>query len=204
MGESSPSVEELRCNNCGAPLQVPTSANFVTCNHCRTQLAVRRDATASYTEALEQVSQQTEALTEQVKYLTYQHELAALDRQWESERKRHMVQNKQGTLHVPSRTGSLIAGTMIGMFGIVLVGTSASSGFGATGVIGLCVMCGAVAVTIYGFHKAQAYRAAYRRYQLRRAALSPENVQINALSPPPRGNEPPLEDFLNDLQSRDA
>lgn len=205
MGETSASVEELRCNNCGAPLQVPTSANFVTCNHCRTQLAVRRDATASYTEALEQVSQQTEALTEQVKYLTYQNELAALDRQWETERQRYMVQDKHGRRHVPSETGAVIGGVLMGLVGVVMTGMAVNSGLGGPGLVGVIVMIAAVIVTMYGFSKAQAYRAAYRRYHMRRAALSPENAQINALSPAaPRDSDAPLEEFLDDLQSRDA
>ncbi len=207
-GDSATSLEELRCNSCGAPLQVPTSANFVTCNHCRTQLAVRRDATASYTEALEHVSRKTEALTEQVKYLTYQNELAALDRQWESERQRHMVKDKHGHRHVPSETGAVIGGVLMGVVGIVMTAMSASSGFGGAGLIGLCVMIGAVAVTIHGFGKAQAYRAAYRRYHMRRAALSPENVRIDPFTPADRiedaANLDSPQDFLADLENRDA
>lgn len=183
MSHDSPvSIEELRCNNCGAPLQVPRSANFVTCNHCHTQLAVRREATTSYTEALQQVSRQTEALTEQVKYLTYQNELAALDRQWETERQQYMIKDKHGNRRVPGEVSSIIGGGLMGLMGLVFLGVSASAGAGMPGFMGVILFVGGIVAAIYGVSKAQAYRAAHRRYQARRATLSPDTVDVNRFS----------------------
>ena len=81
-------VEPLRCNGCGAPLSVPESANFVTCQHCRAQLAARRNESAAYTEVLEEFTKQTAELRGQVRKLTLQNELEALDREWERQRER--------------------------------------------------------------------------------------------------------------------
>jgi LSD1 subclass zinc finger protein len=205
-GDSSVSIEDLRCNSCGAPLQVPRSANFVTCNHCRTQLAVRRETTASYTEALAQVSQQTEALTEQVKFLTYQNELSALDRQWETERKSYMIRDKHGHRHVPSEVASVIGGGAMGIMGLVFLGISASAGAGMPAFMGVFLLLGGVVAAIYGMSKARAYRSAYRRYQMRRAALSPDNVDVSrfvpALHADPGEVAASPESFLTDLEHR--
>ncbi len=44
--------ESVRCNECGAVLQAPSSARYVTCNHCNISLEVHRTSVATYTEAL--------------------------------------------------------------------------------------------------------------------------------------------------------
>ena len=43
----------VSCNHCGAPLEVPPGANYVTCAHCGSRLAVKRTGSAVYTELLE-------------------------------------------------------------------------------------------------------------------------------------------------------
>jgi hypothetical protein len=205
-GGTSVSIEELRCNNCSAPLQVPSTANFVTCNHCHAQLAVRREATTSYTEALEQVSRQTEALTEQVKYLTYQNELAALDRQWETERQRYMIKDKHGHHHVPGEFSSVLGGSAMGIMGLVMLGFSVVAQSGIPAFMGVILLVGGLVAAIYGVSKAQAYRAAYRRHQLRRAALSPDKVDISRFVPGSNAGGSDVdaspEAFLADLEHR--
>jgi hypothetical protein len=84
-----------------------------------------------------------------------------------------------------------------------MAGMSALADFGGTSLIALSVMAGAVAVVIRGMGKAHSYRAACRRYQKRRAALSPDNVRIDPLSPASPGNAASSlsspEDFLAEL-----
>ena len=67
-------VERLTCNSCGAPLEVPSSANYVTCNHCSTQLTIRRQENVTFTESLERLAERTDQLTEQVENLSGQNE----------------------------------------------------------------------------------------------------------------------------------
>ena len=71
-------TESLNCNNCGAPIEVPGGANFVTCVHCNTQLAIKRTESVAYTETLQRIDRHTEQLADQVAVLTYQNELARL------------------------------------------------------------------------------------------------------------------------------
>ena len=52
----------LNCNRCGAPLEVPQKAKFITCTFCQTQLSIQRSGGAAYTEALEELGERTEQL----------------------------------------------------------------------------------------------------------------------------------------------
>jgi hypothetical protein len=72
-------LETLACNNCGAQLSVPPDAQYVTCSHCRSQLAVHRDPTASYTTKLDEIDRRTEQMAEDLAHLRRQSEVVDLD-----------------------------------------------------------------------------------------------------------------------------
>lgn len=55
------SLESLLCNSCGAPLSVPPAANYINCNHCHTQLHIRRNEGVTFTESIEQLNRTTKA-----------------------------------------------------------------------------------------------------------------------------------------------
>ena len=98
----------LNCNRCGAPLEVPEKAKFVTCTFCQTQLAVQRSGGAAYTEALEKLDERTEQIADDVEILKLQAELDRLDREWTSGRERYMLANKEGVMSVPHRSAAVI------------------------------------------------------------------------------------------------
>lgn len=183
VNHESVSLEQLSCNNCGAPLKVPASANFVTCNHCRTQLAIRRTSDVSYTEALEEMSRKTEELTQQVRHLTWQNELAALDRNWEREKERYMVTDKHGRKHVPSELSAFVGAVLFAVVGVVMMTVGATSGNGLPVLFGVAAMVIGAIAGVAGVNRAKDYRAAQRRYRRRRASLSPETVDIGRFQP---------------------
>jgi len=74
-------LESITCNSCGAPIEIPETANFVRCNHCSTQLAVRREDDVTFTEELDRLEERTDELSEKVDSLATQNEIAALDRE---------------------------------------------------------------------------------------------------------------------------
>jgi LSD1 subclass zinc finger protein len=81
----STSLETLACNNCGAQLQVPSGANYVTCAHCNSQLVVRRDPTVTYTQKLDQIDRRTEQMAEDIAHLrrhTEREQLADEAKKW--------------------------------------------------------------------------------------------------------------------------
>ena len=164
-------TQSVHCNNCGAPLSVPPEANFVTCNHCGTALAVKRNESVAYTEALERIDRRTEEIAGQVSELSREAELARIDREWDQERERYMVSNKEGHRHVPSPVGSLVGAVIMAVFGVGWTAFAASMrGSGFFPCFGLVFIGAAVYMGIVGFTKASQYEEAHRRYRSRRAA----------------------------------
>ena len=106
-------LETLNCNACGAPIEVTSSANFIHCNHCNTNLKIHRTASATFTESVDRLTNTTERLSDQVEKLTRQNELEALDRKWQNERASMMFRDKHGNMHVPSKMGA--AGSVVGV-----------------------------------------------------------------------------------------
>jgi len=185
------SLESLLCNSCGAPLSVPPGANFVICNHCQTQLAVRRTPTVSYTEALQQVAQKTDQLTEQVRYLAWQNELNALDREWEREKQSYMIRDKRGGVHEPNEFMTFFGAAVFGMVAVVAFAVAAGSGSGAPLLFALFAIVGGLVTTVINYNKSRDYRAAHRRYMARRQALSPQTIDLSAIGPPSARGRPP-------------
>jgi hypothetical protein len=177
-------LDSLQCNNCGAPLSVPATVNFVTCSHCRTQLAVRRTPTAAYTEKLAEMARQTEQLADQVRHLAWQNELAALDKAWEQEKETYMHTDKRGRRHQPTELGATLGGVIMGVFGLVFLGLGfggpggGGGPSGMLGLFGLVAIVGGVVFAAHGYAQASNYRWAEQRYHSRRNALTPESVNL--------------------------
>ncbi|MAG93807.1 MAG: hypothetical protein CMJ48_08675 [Planctomycetaceae bacterium] len=157
-------LETLNCNSCAAPLEVAASAEFVTCRHCSTQLAIRRTGSAVFTEELEQ-------LAGQVRDLIREGKIADLDRCWDRNKQHYLVTERDGSKSEPSEARSIVWTVLTTAW--ILVGTAIAVSAGATEflVLGLpgAVIC--VFVGLDGYLKAKNYRAAYRRYLQRRAQI---------------------------------
>ena len=110
-------LERLVCNSCGAPLEVPPSANFDTCDHCSSQPQIRRTESTTYTELLTDLVEKTEELSEQIENLAANSELTAIDNDWRIERESLLVRDRHGNSHVPTKGSSTAAGIMITLFG---------------------------------------------------------------------------------------
>jgi DNA-directed RNA polymerase subunit RPC12/RpoP len=89
-------IESLSCNNCGGPLDIPESANYVSCVHCSTQLAVKRTSSITYTEKLEAIQSQQEDMREKLVRLERESLVARIDREWEEEKQRFMIGGNDG------------------------------------------------------------------------------------------------------------
>lgn len=162
----------LSCNECGAPLEVPESAKYVTCGYCGARLTVQRTASAVYTEVLEAIDQRTERLAQDLETLKLQNELAQLDRDWDRDREKYMVRGKNGSRTVPATASSVIGVVFVIAFGIFCIGVSVAGGvsvlvplFGVL-FIGFCI-----ATLSMNIRKADAYANARSRYERRRREL---------------------------------
>ncbi len=179
-------METLCCNSCGAPLDVPEGTKYLKCTHCGQQLAVRRTESAVFTEAVEQLSETTQALSEQVEELARQTKLAALDRLWEKQRDDYMTTDKHGRSHLPDENNTVIGGIVIVVFGIfwTIMATSmtwSAPNWGAFAVakflfpaFGALFVIGGIAASIRNYQKAQDYKSARDRYQKERTRVLEE------------------------------
>jgi len=156
-------LETLSCNSCGGPLKVPASANYVTCNHCRRQLVIRRTESASFTEELGEIRSNQEEMMEKLNRLELQNQLAQIDREWERERQSFMIRDKHGNRREPSEFGAIFGGVIAVGFGIfwTMMAASMHGGMAPFGVIFILFGAG---ISIYGYNKAKDFRAAQKRY----------------------------------------
>ena len=167
------SLVSMACNECGAPLSVPATTKFLNCGHCGAQLKVQRNESASYTEALDELSSSNERIEhsgqrieEDIAELKRKANVAEVDRLWALERERHYVNGKHGHRSIPTQGGAIAGGVVVAfMGGFLLIASSASDLPPILGV--LLIAIGLVGVWFY-YNKASAYLSAKARYKKRR------------------------------------
>lgn len=186
------SIESLICNSCSAPLQVPTSANFVMCNHCGTQLSINRNDDVSYTEHLDRIQESTEKLSSQLEELNSRQRLEAMDREWQTRQAGFMITGKHGRTFTPSSTAALAGGIGATAFGILwtifaVAITSSAPDFGPFAVVKIVFpLFGLVFVGMAVFGSVKTYRMAknlehaQQDYQVERKRLLDESTQDEA------------------------
>lgn len=163
------SLERMICDSCGAPLDVPESARYVTCRHCQTHLRVRRDESVHYTEQLEQIEQHTRKISERLDNVSAYQKVEALDREWMIQREGYKTYSKNGS-QIPSTFGAVVGGIAITIFGLfwMMNASRHSSGMAFFGVL---IIGAGVVMSVYQFASAIRYQEAESRYQQRRARL---------------------------------
>lgn len=108
----------LTCNHCGAPLEVPKAANFVTCTYCETRLKVHTEGGAAFTETIGSIDQRTRDIAEDVEAIRAHQQLEQLDREWLMDRQRFQVRGEDGELSVPSMGVAMIGSIAVSIFGV--------------------------------------------------------------------------------------
>ncbi len=176
-------LRNLTCNSCGAPLEVPEEANFVTCNHCSSQLAVRHTGDVTFTEQLDQLAAKTEELSDRLEDLSSQQELEAQDREGSLKLEAFMISGNNAIRHIPTEAGSVGGGIAIALFGglwtaMAVAITSSAPPIGpfaiakvAFPLFGIIFIVVGVIRSVAGFAKAGEYRRAEQQYQERREKL---------------------------------
>jgi len=102
----------LNCNHCGAPLEAPKSAKYLTCQYCNARLQVQHTGSAVYTEVIESIDERTRQIAEDVRAIRASEELEQLDREWAMQRANYMVSGKDGEMSVPGKGGAIMAGVV--------------------------------------------------------------------------------------------
>ncbi|HBJ85968.1 MAG TPA: hypothetical protein DDZ88_19290 [Verrucomicrobiales bacterium] len=163
----------IRCNHCGAPLQVAGNTRFVTCQFCLSNLEVKRTDSSVFTEEVAKIAANTGMMAESLEVLTLQNEIERLDREWGIEQTNHLVQGRTG----PRMPGNPLFGLAFTIFfAVVCFGMASFAGsFDAPGIFLLVpIGMGLFALTagIMGVAKGQTRETARSQYQMRRAEMT--------------------------------
>lgn len=86
----------VRCNHCGAPLQVSDATRFVTCQFCQSSLEVKRTESSVFTEEVAKIAEHTGKMAESLEVIALQNEIEKLDREWGIEQMNSMVPSRRG------------------------------------------------------------------------------------------------------------
>jgi LSD1 subclass zinc finger protein len=77
-----PLVHSVRCHNCGAPLNIPQAARFITCQHCQAELQVEQTSDVVYTQIIHEVAKRIDNTQTQLNQLVLQQRIDRLDYEW--------------------------------------------------------------------------------------------------------------------------
>ncbi len=135
-------VGKIPCNQCGALIDVPGSANYVTCGSCNTPLAVRRTGSSLYTERVlgpteiatpetaekiaivstNSAGAESSVLAElgrQNELNRLENELNRLDLDWDRAKEQFMISGRNGVRYLPTKSSSVGGGIMVAVFGVI-------------------------------------------------------------------------------------
>ena len=168
----------LACDRCGADIEVPGDAHFVTCRYCEAKLEVQRTDGAAFTRvraAVERVERKAQAIEREVQTLRAENRALALrkdiddlDRAWNELEKTLMTRAKDGTLTVPTTGGAFVIGALAVVVGLfVAAGLRASEG----PLVGLVVAVVGVGLAVLQHGKATKYQRARADHLGRRDEL---------------------------------
>jgi uncharacterized membrane protein/DNA-directed RNA polymerase subunit RPC12/RpoP len=166
-------LHALNCHNCGGLLKVPDHARYVTCSYCGSQLAVKKSEGVRFTEAIEEIHDRLDELTDKK-------DLQLLNMEWAAERESFMVScGQNGQRQIPTRAGAWGGGIIIAAFGTVW--TCAAGSFAMMGpfngfalffpLFGVVFIVTGIVMAIDAYRKAIEYEKANTRYQQRKDVI---------------------------------
>lgn len=158
----------VRCNHCGAPLQVSDATRFVTCQFCQSSLEVKRTESSIFTQEVARIAENTGKMAESLEVIALQNEIEKLDRELGLD---HMLSEKKNA----SGPAAKIVGTMFGVFFTVvciLMATGFSkAGAGIFTIVPLGMSVFGIVISISSLRSALNENSAHSTYQERREAL---------------------------------
>jgi uncharacterized Zn finger protein (UPF0148 family) len=163
----------LNCNECGAPLEVPGKTRFVTCAYCSSRLEIHQSGNAYYSEVLERLEQKSAHIADEVETLRIQNDLERVDREWTIDREKYQMRGKHGHLYVPTKSGSIIGGVLIVVFGgFWTVGAASMGAPFFFPLFGVAFIILGIFQSIRGLTMADEYTRRQQKYQRDRRAIS--------------------------------
>ena len=167
----------VRCQHCGAPLQIGDDLRFITCTYCKASLEVVRDDSTVHTRVLDEIRENTTVTREKLEVLDLQNEIERVDREWEMAREGFVVHGKNGSRSMPSTGGAvtgMIVGCIVGGLMLAMMSSSPIPSSSAGSFFLLVPMIMIVLSLIGGFSglaKAERYKAAEADHLSKRQIL---------------------------------
>lgn len=165
----------VRCNHCGAPLQVSDATRFVTCQFCQSSLEVKRTESSIFTEEVAKIAENTGKMAESLEVIALQNEIEKLDREWGIEQMNSMVHSRRG-LRPPGNPWFGLAFTIF-FAAVCFSMASLASSERVPDVPGIFIFVPvgmglfALFAGISGVFKGEAHKSAQTSYQQRRTEL---------------------------------
>jgi DNA-directed RNA polymerase subunit RPC12/RpoP len=162
----------VRCNHCGAALDVGNETRFVTCQFCNSQLEIKRTDSSVFTEEVERIARNTDKMAESMEVIKLQNEIEQLDREWSTRMAQEAPTDKEG--HPISKGGAAFGMAFavffaIICFGMALVFNMIGGPLFAFVPVGMGIF--AVVAGVMGFSKASTVDQSRVAYQERRDEL---------------------------------
>jgi hypothetical protein len=111
----------VNCNHCGASLEIPQGARFVTCRYCNSQLQIHRTDSTVTTEVLQRIDQNTATMAQDLQVIRHESEVERLDREWQLRQAELLVRDKHGSASPPSAAGGILSAVFMAIIGIVVL-----------------------------------------------------------------------------------
>lgn len=153
-------LQKLSCNSCGAPIEVSATAQFATCNHCSTQLAIRRTKSATFTEQLEHLEAGQDELRDRLDRVELESRLAQLERDWERTREELVGSGNEP----PTGLSIVLPGVFGGILGIVAIVIGQP-------FFGILIGAAGLGTAAWSYRTMKVYDAALGRYRKNRLNL---------------------------------
>ena len=157
----------LRCNHCGAPLQVAENTRFVTCQFCQSNLEVKRHSGAVFTEEVARIAENTGKMAESLEVITLQNEIEKLDREMGLQQ-----------VAAPTKKAGLVGGIMGTAFSIffavvcfMMAAAFSNAGAGAFTIVPAGMGCFGLVMAVISLFGGVNHEATHSKYQDQREAL---------------------------------
>ena len=161
----------VRCNHCGAPLEVGADTRFVTCQFCSSTLEVKRTDNSVFTREVAKIAEKTGRMAESLEVIQLQNEIEQLDREWGIAEAGRMVHGRTG----PRTPGNPVFGLAFTLFFAVvcflMASGFASSGAGIFTIVPIGMGVFALIAGVMGLIRGEERKSAETDYQQRRAEL---------------------------------
>lgn len=165
-------LTSVRCNHCGAPLEIDADTRFVACRFCNSQLEVKRTDSSAFTEVVQELAAKTEAMAGNLKVIELQNEVERLDREWTMNKEQFHVNGRNGNRSLPSKAGGIAAAIFGSAFLIAWISLSTTMKAPVFfPIFGVVVLGALLANVVSALGKSGRFNQAAEDHQRKRAAL---------------------------------